>query len=80
MTDGEVAQLRARIDEQDAVIQKLIAGLCETTKIVRMMAEKVRAQHAAVHNLDRAMHIVVAVLTRQTPPPRVVATTTGTRA
>ncbi len=74
MTDGEVARLRARIDEQDAVIQKLIAGLCETTKIVRMMAEKVRAQHAAMHTLDSAMRVVVAALAKQT---RVVATTPG---
>lgn len=72
MTDGEVARLRARIDEQDAVIQKLIAGLCETTEIVRMMAVKVHTQHAAIHTLDGAMRVVVAALAAQT---RVVATT-----
>ena len=70
MADGEVARLSARIDEQDRRIQKLTAGLCETAEIVRMMAKKLHAQHAAMHDL-------VAALANQA---RVVAPTPGSHA
>jgi hypothetical protein len=77
MTDGEVARLSARIDEQDRRIQKLTAGLCETAEIVHMMAEKVHAQNAVMHTMDSAMRAAVAALANQT---RVVAPTPGSHA